>query len=227
MLRAVAVTGVLLAAVLAAGCTNVTGAQPTPTAEPSPTPIPQAELPLPRCQNLRPPRATPGTAGRTQTAQDTPYQDCIWTETLTQISVPETWEPERSRAAQADFAQLTYLPQNDEGLRRVSFISFGIPQNLRGQDITLRADAIFPNLFGTRPSDARPRQGRLPVSIATGRVDGLEGGIEGEAIGIALGFTDGYQAFILSGITRPNDARRVEDLLFRVADSLTPQYSRQ
>ncbi len=189
--------------------------------------VPVVELDLPRCQNLRPPRSTEAARQAPKTVESSMWVECEWTEAMTRMVLPENWRVERPSGGQGG-AGLNLLPQDDQGVRRLSLIVGPVPDQFRGQDVTLRADAVFPSIFGVPATGAtqRPTRQQRPISIARGPVRGESDGIDGPATGIAMGLVDGYQLYVLTGIARADDAVRVENLMAEVLGRAVAHYSR-
>lgn len=203
-------------------------APPTPEADPLAA-VPVVDLDLPRCQNVRPPRSTEASRQAPKTVDASTWIECEWTEAMTRMALPENWQVERPSGAGGGGAALNFLPQDDAGVRRVALVVGPLPDEFRGQDVTLRADAVFPSIFGASATGADQRLTRQqrPVSIARGAVQGQESGIEGPATGIAMGLADGYQLYLLTGVAQAADTARVEALMFEVLSRAVAHYSRE
>ncbi len=195
--------------------------------------IPPAQLDSLRCQYLRAPRSDSVGELPPKGVDETRFVPCEWTEALSSIEVPENWEPPSAAPAlggvNSGVSGLEFSVQNDDGIRLVQAFAVQVGEELRGQEVSLSAGAIFDAFFIGDVANTYKRDGvRIAADIATGTVDGSAQGFdEGDAVGIALGFSDGYQLFIFTAISRAADAKRVEDLVLAMADSIQPHYSRR
>lgn len=195
--------------------------------------IPPAQLDSPRCQYLRAPRSDSVGELPPKSVDETRFVPCEWTEALSSIMVPENWEPPSAGPAlggvNSSVSGLAFSVQDDDGIRLVQAFAVQVGEDLRGQEVSLRAGAIFDTFFIGEVENTFQREGvHITANIVTGAVDGSAQGFdEGDAVGIAMGFSDGYQLFIFTAISRAADAKRVEDLVFAMAESIQPHYSRQ